>query len=152
MKLVLLSLISSLFINSGSPINLFDREKVIDFNELPAPAQKFLNNHFAGEEILSIVLETEIGDKEYSVFYDNGTEVKFDRKGNWESVEHEYSKIPESVVPEAIMAMIKSKQPGKAVTGISRDLTGRDKGYEVELENVIEMKFDIEGRFIRYDD
>lgn len=149
MKLLILSVISSLMINA-SP--LFDREEVITFNELPVTAQTFLNKHFKGENILSIVCEKEIGDKEYSVYYDNGMEVKFDKKGEWECVENDHSVVPDSVVPDNILSFVKSKHPDKKITSITRDMTGRDKGYEVDLDDVLEMRFDMNGRFIRYDD
>lgn len=149
MKLFLLSIISSLFVNAGA---LMDREVVIQFSELPVTAQKFLNSNFAGESILSVVYDREIGDKEYYVYYDNGKEVKFDRKGNWTNVECEYSGVPDSVLPKSVLALVKAKHPEKRVTSVSRDLTGADKGYEVELDNMMEMVFDIDGRFIRYDD
>lgn len=152
MKLILMTIISSLVINLGSINSIFDRETVIPFEKLPAEAQKFLNKHFQGEDILSIVLDSEIADREYSVYYENGTEVKFDSRGNWESMEHEYSSLPDSVIPEAILKFVNAKHPEKKVTSISRDMTGRDKGYEVELDNLLDVKFDIQGRFMRYDD
>lgn len=152
MKLFLISIISTLLFNVGYANTLLDREVVIMFEKLPATAQKFLNKHFPNEPILSVVKDSDGLEVDYSVYYENGVEVKFDRKGNWESVEHEYSSIPESVLPEQILNMIKSKHPDRKVTGITRDLTGRDKGYEVELDNVLELRFDLDGRFIRYDD
>lgn len=152
MKLFLISIISTLLFNVGYANTFMDREVVIMFEKLPATAQKFLNKHFPQQPILSIVKDADGLEVDYSIYYEDGTEVKFDRKGNWESVEHEYSSIPESVLPEQILNMIKSKHPERKVTGITRDLTGRDKGYEVELDNVLELRFDLEGRFVRYDD
>lgn len=149
MKLLILSMLSSLLINV-SP--LYDREDVITFEELPVVAQQFLKKHFAEEKILSVVCEREIGDKEYSVYYYSGLEVKFDRRGEWECVEYDHSVVPDSVIPENILSTVKAKHPDKKITSITRDLTGRDKGYEVDLDDVMEMKFDLNGKFIRYDD
>lgn len=151
MKLLIISALTSLFFNINAWANI-DREVVISFEDLPKTAQNFINKHFPQQEILSIVCEKEIGSKEYSIYYDNGTEVKFDRKGNWESVECEYSSVPDSIIPRDILALVRSKHPEKKITSITRDLTGRDKGYEVDLDDIVEMRFDLEGRFIRYDD
>ncbi len=152
MKQILVSIVLALFVNSACAKDIMDRETVIEFNKLPQTAQQFLNNNFPGGGILSIVVESEVMEKDYFVYYQDGTEVNFNGKGEWESVENEHSSVPDSVIPEAILKMIKSKHPDKVVTNISRDITGRDKGYDVELSNIIELKFDKEGRFIRYDD
>ena len=152
MKQILVSIMLVLLVNSACAKDIMDREAVIEFNRLPQTAQKFLNDNFPDGGILSIVMDNEVLERDYSVYYQDGTEVKFNGKGEWESVENESSYVPDSVVPEAILKMIRSKHPDKVVTNISRDLTGRDKGYDVELSNIMEMKFDMEGRFIRYDD
>ena len=152
MKMTLLTAIFSLLASVSFANPVFDKEVVISVEELPVEAQKFLRDNFSNEKILSVVCESDITEKDYYVYYDGGMKVKFDRKGNWESVENEMSCVPDSVVPANILSMIRAKHPEKKVTSISRDTRGDDKGYEVELDRILDMQFDLNGRFMRYDD
>lgn len=63
----------------------FAQKKVINNNQLPANAQTFIKNNFAINQISSTIEEQEsLFSKEYKVILNNGTEIEFDKSGNWE--------------------------------------------------------------------
>lgn len=55
--------------------------------------------------------------------------------------------MPGSFVPNAIQTYVANNQKGAKVVGIERTRGG----YDIELSNGIEMKFDKNGNFKRYD-
>ena len=79
----------------------------------------------------------------------DGSEITFDSKGNWENVETPNNKsVPSFFIPKAVADFVKTNQSGAKVVGIEKER----HGYDVELSNGIDMKFDKNGKFIRYDD
>ena len=120
-----------------------------DVNVLPMTAQTTITNNFKSK-ISLIKVEKSLGHvSEYEVILTDGTEISFDSKGNWENVEVKASgSVPSSFVPAAIAKYVKDNQRGQKIVGIERER----HGYDVELSNGVEMKFDKSGVFIRYDD
>lgn len=120
-----------------------------DASVLPKAAQTTLKNNFKAK-VSVVKIDKDLGHiSEYEVVLTDGTEIEFDRSGNWKSVEVSASKsVPSAFVPNAITASIKKLQPGQKVIGIEK----KRNGYNVDLSNGVEMKFDLQGKFIKYDD
>ena len=89
----------------------------------------------------------EITGIEYEVYLKDGSEIKFDKKSNWEKVECREGAVPATIVPEAITTYVRTHFPGETITQIERD----GNKYEVELSNRLELKFDRNGRFLKID-
>lgn len=121
---------------------------VRDASVLPKAAQAVLSKNFkAGVSVIKI--DKDFGRiSEYEVILTDGTEITFDRDGNWDNVEvKKQSSVPSAFVPKAISDYVKAQHPKLKIVGIDKERSG----YEVELSNGIEMKFDKEGKFLRYD-
>lgn len=120
-----------------------------DVNVLPAAAQTVIKNNFKAE-VSHIKIEKEWGSiSEYDVVLNDGSEITFDSKGNWKDVEVRQDKsVPASFVPTAVAEYIKKNQPNAKINGIEK----KRSGYTVELNNGVEMVFDSNGQFKRYDD
>lgn len=116
--------------------------------ELPAQAQTVVKQNFKAK--LSVIkIDSGItGVSEYEVVLTDGTEITFDRNGEWRDIEvAKGKKVPDFFVPKTILNYIKENNKNKKVVGIEKK---RNK-YEIELENGIELEFDRSGRFLRYD-
>lgn len=120
-----------------------------DASVLPKAAQTTLANNFKAK-VSVVKIEKDFGRvSEYEVILMDGTEVSFDRDGNWENVEVNKDKsVPAAFVPKAISAFVKKNQPGQRIVGIDKER----KGFDVELSNGVDIKFDKQGNFLRYDD
>ncbi len=119
-----------------------------DINTLPAAAQTIVKNNFKAG-VSHIKIDKDFGRvSEYDVVLTDGSEITFDSKGNWKDIEmRANASVPAALVPEAIKAYVKQNQKKVKITGIEKNRSG----YEVELSNGVEMKFNSEGKFIRYD-
>ena len=116
--------------------------------DLPMAAQTTLKNNFKAS-VSHIKIEKDFGKiSEYDVILTDGSEITFDRNGNWKEIEvKSTSSIPTGLIPDAIASYVKTNQKKVKITGIEKNRSG----YEVELSNGVEMKFDSNGKFLRYD-
>lgn len=121
----------------------------MDEKQLPVQAREFIKKHFAAEKISYIKIEDEfLRKKEYEVVLTNGVEINFDHNGNWEEVDCKRNAIPENIMLPNIREYIKTHFGNNIVTQIDRD----SRGYELELDNDLSVKFNKTGNFLRLDD
>ena len=126
-------------------IAMADRGTSIQFEQLPLKAQTFITDNFAKADVLSVTKENDEG--EYNVFFGSGVKVEFTHKGEWDSVKG--NGISVAFAPQAIQNFLNEKHAGVKVIEIDRDF--RYKEIEVNLANGLEIKFDFNGAFKRYD-
>lgn len=120
-----------------------------DASSLPLAAQEVVTRNFKGK-VSVIKIDKELGFvSDYEVVLTNGAEIQFDRNGNWESIEMPVNKsVPNGLVPKGVNQFVRENHKGLKIVGLERDR----RGYEVQLSNGVEMKFDRQGNFQRYDD
>lgn len=124
-------------------------EYLRDSSSLPKAAQSTLSKNFKAKVSL-IKVDKSFGriDK-YDVVLTDGTEISFDRQGNWKEVETSAQKsVPSAFVPAAAQRYVKEQHKGQHIVGIERTRGG----YDVELSNGIDIKFNDAGSFVKYDD
>ncbi len=144
----LVSAIAFLFTFAGC------EEVKINENRLPETARTFIRQNFPHTTILSAEKEKEDGVKQYNVRLADGTEIEFDAKGNWKSIECEFSVLPEAALLPTISEYIAENYPGSKAYKIDK----KYGGYEVEITapsgspqpgSDIELIFNAFGEFIR---
>lgn len=120
-----------------------------DVNVLPTAAQTTIKNNFKAQ-VSHIKVDKDWGRiSKYDVVLNDGTEITFDSKGNWKDIEvRRNASVPAVFVPDAIATYIRHHQKDVTVTGIEK----KKSGYEIELSNGVDMKFDSQCRFKGYDD
>lgn len=137
-KMNLRSLLALLAISvSMSFLASCDRESFVDDDALPTSAQTFLQTYFPSAQIVSVMQEGSGLWAEYEVMLADGSQLSFNHKGEWRDVDCAGKAVPAGIVPEAIRQKVASLYPTAAVVEISRD----DNGYEVELDNGVELEF-----------
>ena len=114
-------------------------DKPIQVTELPKSAQSFIKNHFADQSVAVAKVETDFMDKSYDVIFTNGDKVEFDKKGKWSKVDCKHGQVPQGIIPMPIQKYIAKNYPDAKVIKI--ELTDR-KGYEVDLNNGLDIEFD----------
>ncbi len=106
--------------------------------------------HFPNNPIVEFEKDTDDGRVKYEVELRDGTDIEFDYRMNVKEIDSgsDDRPLPDSVVPKAILDYVKAKHPNNFIVKWER----KRGGYEVELNNDLELKFNRKGRFIRYDD
>lgn len=124
-----------------------DEVKTIEVKELPATAQQFIRKHFAKQKIAIVTMDKDFFDKDYTVHFNNGCSVEFDKTGKWTEVDCKMSKVPDAIVPMRILKYVRASYPNSKIVKIDYD----GKEYEVKLSTDTELTFDKSLKLIDID-
>ena len=78
----------------------------------------------------------------------DGTEVDFNAGGEWTGIDCKKIAVPSTFIPKSIYDYVLQNFSNLCITKIEKD----SRGYDVELINGIDLKFDPKGAFLRIDD
>lgn len=113
-------------------------------NELPTAARNTLKTHFKNIAVNHIKIDEGLfGVDDYDVVLENGTEIEFNSDGKLKDVDAGINAVPETLILKPIVTYIKSNYKNVKIVGYEV----KRNGYEVELSNGIEVKFDRNGMF-----
>ena len=121
-----------------------DSEKEIGYDALPQKARQFIAQYFPNAECTRIVRDKDDGTTEYETWFSDGTELDFDKQGDWTSVDCKFSALPEGILPEAIATDIATRYP----ESIPYKVEKQPSGYEIDLPGW-ELYYNYQGTFIR---
>lgn len=121
-----------------------DHDQVIPFNQMPEAAQAFLKQHFTNKVPLVVTVDWD----DYTIRYESGEKVEFDKNGNWKEIDCRSSIVPTELIPEEIKTNIASTFPGAMILKIDRNR----RGYEVKLNNGLEVEYSPTFQLIDIDD
>ena len=121
----------------------------IKFSELPQKAQTFVKTHFSESDIASVWKDTEmLLVEDYTVVFNNGTEIEFFPSGEWKEVKSRGTEIPAKIIPNGIAQYVSQNYSGHPIKKISKERNG----YEVELIGGTYLEFSRNGKFLRIGD
>lgn len=124
-----------------------DHDYVITFDQLPAVSQTFVSTHFAGVQVAYCMRDSH----SFEVRLADASEIEFNLNGVWKEVDCKYKGLPASVMtllPDAIPAYVKANFPNAIITKASAKMWG----FEIELNNGLEVGFSTTGQFLNIDD
>ena len=115
-------------------------------NELPETAKNFINSNFGNNTYTS---QYDSAENEYEVTLTNGYQLTFDTAGNWTDVDAPYGKtVPDGIVPATIAKYIKTNYASYGVNEIEKT----SYGYQVDLTNEVELRFNADGGYLGMSD
>ena len=121
-----------------------DHDQVITFDQMPEVAQAFHKQFFANKVPLVVTVDWD----DYTIRYESGEKVEFDKQGNWKEIDCRASLVPVELIPEQIKANIQATFPSAIILKIDRNR----RGYEVKLNNGLEVEFSPTFQVIDIDD
>ena len=133
--MALMCLISSSVMADDTPIPV---------EQLPEAAKTFVQTNFKGQKIV-------YAEKDWNSFecrLADGTKIEFTKKGAWKKIDRKAAAVPEAIVPAAIQEYVKANFEGCSVTKIDKERYG----YDIELSNDVDLKFNFQGVLIGMDD
>jgi hypothetical protein len=126
----------------------FMDDKPIAYNQLPAAAREFIKTHFADAKVALTTVENDLWSPNYEVIFTDGSKIEFLNSGEWDNIDCKYTRVPEAIVPAAILTYVKQNHPDNFVTEIDKER----RGYEVGLNNHLDLTFSKSGQILGYDD
>lgn len=139
----------------ASPIELrFDNQfnytgdtnpaKAITVEQLPDTSSTFVEQFFPGIEVVYAEKDEDDGIITYELTLADGTEIEVDANGNWIEIECFRRALPDGIVSQPIVDYVAQNYPNGVIVTIERD----DNGYEIELRDGTELKFDNDLNFV----
>lgn len=123
------------------------QETSIKNSELPAEATAFIKKYFSKNTIHHAIKDKDKTKITYEVMLDNMTELEFTEKGTWKEVDGKDKAIPTGYILKPILDYVKKNYPKALITHIDKGLNDID----IDLDNGIELEFDLKGNFLRID-
>ncbi len=118
------------------------KKETSQVSKLPKTAQQFVKKHFSKCKVIDVSKKKSITSTSYEARCTNGYVMKFDKNGQWTSVDCRRDAVPDGVVPSKVREYVKKnyKRDGK----ICRIAKQRN-GYEVELTNGLKLDMSKNG-------
>ncbi len=112
---------------------------------LPAEAREFVKTQFPSTTISYLKVDKGMfNGNSYEVRLADGTELDFNSQGEWTEIDCEPRAVPSTVIPETISNYMKQNYSRHRIVKVERNR----KGYELKLENDLEVDFDTYGNFL----
>lgn len=137
-----IALIAMTLLNTGC------NDQAVAPTQLPANIQAFVQQNFPGQSITFAQKDLELFGFKYDVFLADGTQIEFDTDDVWDKIERQGQGVPMTLVPQNIATHVQTSFPGTFIAKIDKDTFG----YEVELSNGLELKFNKQGIVTEMDD
>ncbi len=146
MKNIKFFLLMAMVMTMSLTMSADDDDRVITYDQLPQAAQTFLKANFATKVPLLVTADWD----DFTIRYESGEKIEFDKSGNWKDIECYNGKVPTEAVPAQISSYISQNFPGKSIIKLERHRSV----YEVKLNNGMEVEFNRNFQFIgmEYDD
>lgn len=142
-------LLTAAVVFSFSIASAQQEEGLIPIGALPQAAQQFVQQYYSELAVVSVWQEADRGERtEYTVLFDDGTEVEFRHNGQWKEIKARNGAVSDKVLPAKISKYVKKHYPKALVKAIDK---GNAK-YEVDLSNGVDLEFSLKGKFLRADD
>ena len=120
-----------------------------DVNKLPVAAREMIGKHFPQAKVEYIKIEKDIFlSTSNDVKMSDGIELEFNSKGEWLEIDCKNKSVPATFIPNTIAKYMQKNYGGHKIVKIERDR----KGYELTLENGLEVDFDQFGGFLKLSD
>ena len=115
----------------------------------PTPAiTEFVKTYFPKANVLIVKPEWD----EYEVRLSDGTQIEFNRSSEWKKIDCEHSTtyptVPAKLVPEQITNYVSTSFANQGIIKIEK----QRRGWEIELNNELEIKFDKNFAVTKIDD
>ena len=108
----------------------------------------FVKQYFPEATVLMVNSEWD----EYEVRLSDGTQIEFNRKAEWKKIDCDhsatYTNVPAELVPSQIATYVKSNFANQGITKIEKNR----RGWEIELNNDLEIKFNKNCAVTKIDD
>ena len=116
--------------------------------QVPAVIQAFVKQNFPNQTISYAERDLEWFWYKYDVVLADGTEINFDTDNEWDKIDCHMTAVPAALVPAPIATYCKTNCPGVVITKVDKEFGG----YDVELANDMELRFNKQGALMSMDD
>lgn len=125
-----------------------EKQTPIAESELSEEMKVYVENHFPLDKISFSIKDQDGINVTYDITLRSGTKLEFNRDKEIVEIDGNDKKLPDSVIPEKILSYVKTAFSDAFITGWELD----GKIQKVELNNSLDLIFDLNGNFKKIDD
>lgn len=145
-KTLIVVIIGMAFIASCSDDGLFEEIRIPKWR-VAKEIKSYVKTHFPNNDISKAFKEKDDGETKYDIHLKGKIELEFNAAYEIISIESN-KKLPNSVIPSAILEYVLGNYPNYDIT----DWELKDYYQQIELNNNLELEFDLKGNYLRMDD
>lgn len=123
-------------------------DRPVTFEQLPAAAQSFINNHFQSDRISYATVDDDLILPDYTVVLVSGVKIQFSNNGSLEKIDAKKAGVPEELIPVQILDYVKRHY--QDVRFVEYEIDRRS--YETKLSNGMELRFNKNFALVGIDD
>lgn len=123
-----------------------DDDDVLALDEIPSAITDYISTHFPSNSVIAAWIDNEDDGVEYEIKLSGDIDLKFDSQFQVLKIESD-TQLPDSVIPEAILAYVSENYPSNYITEWELD----SNEQKVELDNDTELTFTLDGVFVSAD-
>jgi uncharacterized protein YuzE len=124
------------------------KDTIVPAEKMPSVAKSFVEEYFPGTPVSYVKKEPKLTGAAYEIVLQDGTEIEFNSKGEWNKVDCKRKAVPAKLIPATITDYVNNNFPGQFIVKIAKE----HFGTEIELDNDLELKFDKNGKLMNIDD
>ncbi|MFV0180300.1 PepSY-like domain-containing protein [Empedobacter falsenii] len=124
-----------------------NHKTIIQVSELPLQANNFIETYFVTATVAKVEKDIRSLDEFYEVRLADGTQIDFNETGIWTEVDGKNKSIPTQFINENIVKYVITNYTTTTIEGIDK----KTYGFDVDLVNNTELRFDINGKFLGFD-
>ncbi len=119
-------------------------ETLLAEKDIPVQIMEYKNEHFSEYAIKRAIRDEEGKTISYELYLEGNFELDFNEKYEIYDIDGA-SKLPDSVIPTEILSYVATNYPQNYITDWELD----NGHQQVELNNRLELEFEMDGTFIR---
>lgn len=120
---------------------------MIDISALPGEITTFIASNFPNQPILLATQEMDDSETTYEVHLEGGITLEFGQNNQIEDIDA-LSELPDAIIPPSILQYVDENYANNYIVSWEID----EDNQQVELDNDLELTFDLNGGFIGLDD
>lgn len=114
--------------------------------EIPTAIKSYIETHFPSNTIVRAEKDTENNTITYEIYLNDNINLEFNSTSEIIDIDG-VIQLPNSVIPESILDYVSTNYPNNFITDWELEFNHQ----QVELNNNLELEFEMNGNFIRID-
>ncbi len=114
--------------------------------EIPTGIKSYIETHFSSNTIVRAEKDTENNTITYEIYLNENINLEFNSTSEIIDIDG-VIQLPNSVIPQSILDYVSTNYPNNFITDWELEFNHQ----QVELNNKIELEFELNGNFIRID-
>jgi hypothetical protein len=123
------------------------KEEIKPGDNLPTEVKTYITKHYPSQSITKSEIDKTDSTNTYEIKLNNATSLEFDYKKEIMDIDG-YTELPRSVISSKIFDYVSVNYPTNLITGWEMDEGCKQ---EVELNNGLDLEFDLNNEFLRCD-